>query len=106
MRELNDTSATGSNYPFNIRTSSSAFAGRKASQQATTPNILGYGWWKYVEFDRSGRHSTDERRVLNAVESVPAGKTWNIYAWTGTPGTSYDNDVHLADASKLDVTTS
>ena len=34
-----------------------------------------------------------------------ATKTLSVYAWTGTAATKYDNDVHAADASQVDGTT-
>ena len=33
-----------------------------------------------------------------------ATKTLSVYAWTGTAATKYDNDVHAADASTVDAT--
>ncbi len=41
--------------------------------------------------------------VASFSESIPNDTTWNIWAWTSSSTTTYDNDIHGTDASKITV---
>jgi hypothetical protein len=41
--------------------------------------------------------------VTSFSESIPNETTWNIWAWTSSSTTTYDNDIHGTDASKITV---
>ena len=53
-----------------------------------------------------GDPSTDANgNIAVGTITQTATKTLSVYAWTGTAATKYDNDVHAADASQVDGTT-
>ena len=41
--------------------------------------------------------------VTSFSEAIPNDTTWNIWAWTSSSTTTYDNDIHGTDASKITV---
>jgi hypothetical protein len=48
--------------------------------------------------------TTDTDGNLTFNPSFVAGQVWDYYAWTAAAGTSYDNDIHGAAASKITIT--
>ena len=48
--------------------------------------------------------TTDTDGNLTFDPSFVAGQVWDYYAWTAAAGTSYDNDIHGAAASKITIT--
>ena len=51
--------------------------------------------------DANDQTTNASGNMVPTVTAMTQGKTYNYYAWTGATGTSYDNDLHLTDASKL-----
>jgi hypothetical protein len=48
--------------------------------------------------------STDSAgNVAAFLENIPSNTTWDFWAWTAASTTTYDNDIHATDASKITV---
>ncbi len=48
--------------------------------------------------------STDtDGNVVSFTESIPNETTWDVWAWTASSTTAYDNDIHATNASKITV---
>ena len=90
-------------YQFSTTTGEVDFTSTGACSTGTGGPVAAINAQTKCNIDTNDQTTDAYGNTRPAVGPVPAGKTWHIYAWTAPSGTSYDNDIHLAGSSKLDV---